>query len=113
MNQTIIKMILEGFITVLVAMAYWAFTKYVKPWLVQNNLVTAAEVAVSAAEAIYGRYNGEAKLNEALSQLKDKGFDINAEEVLNAVKAAWLKLNNEQIEAGVKSADESGATVAE
>lgn len=107
---TITKIIIEGVFSVLFALMYIAFNKYLKPWLIQNNLVTAAQVAVQAAEAMYGRYNGEQKLRQALSQLKKNGFDIEADDVLSAVQAAWSKLNIDQIAAGIKEADKEKET---
>ena len=96
------KIILEAVITLAVCLAWYAWQKYVKPWLTQHRLAEAAEIAVDAAEAIFGRYHGEEKLQEALEQLEAAGFDITAEDVLNAVKAAWQRLNTSQIAAGEK-----------
>lgn len=63
------------------------------PWLKQKNLYDAAVIAVNAAEAFYGRYKGEEKLEAALQILKDKGYEVNSEEVKNAVQAAWKQLD--------------------
>ena len=52
------KYILEAVITLVVCLGWYAWQKYVKPWLEQHRLVEAAEVAVDAAEAIFGRYHG-------------------------------------------------------
>lgn len=76
--------------------------KYVLPWIETNHLMEAATVAVQAAQAIFGRYNGEAKLQAALEQLKNDGWDIESEKVMNALRAAWQNLNLMQIESGVK-----------
>lgn len=99
----IIRIVLEAAITIVIALSVFAFNKYMKPWLVENNLMGAAEIAVRAAEAMWGRYNGKDKLETALAQLSHKGFDITAQEVLAAVNAAWQKLNSQQIASGEKT----------
>lgn len=96
------KILMEVVITIAVALVWYAWVKYVKPWIETNHLMAAAEIAVSAAEAMYGRYHGEQKLKEALNQLKDSGWDIEADDVLNAVRAAWQRMNTSQIAAGEK-----------
>lgn len=106
MTSEIILILIRAGAMIIFALLSWLFTKYVKPWLIQNNLVTAAKVAVEAAEAIYGRYNGEEKLKEALNQLKAKGFDVEAEEVLNAVLAAWFEMNTSQLISGEKELED-------
>jgi hypothetical protein len=75
------------------------------PWLKTHHLLELAQTAVNYAEAAIGRFNGEKKLEMALEFLKTKGYDINSEEVLAAVKAAWEGLDLEQIAAGVKNAE--------
>lgn len=101
MNE-IIRIVLEAAITIVIALSVFAFNKYMKPWLIENNLIGAAEIAVRAAEAMWGRYNGKQKLATALEQLANKGFDITADWVIAAVNAAWQKLNSEQIASGQK-----------
>lgn len=80
--------------------------KYVVPWLRENHQLIAAQIAVEAAEAAFGRYNGEEKWRAALESLKQKGFNINSEEVIAAVKAAWKQLDQKQLTAGEKVVDE-------
>ena len=99
------KIIMEIIITVAVAAVWYAWTKYIKPWLETNHLMAAATIAVSAAEALYGRYHGAEKLEVALVQLKEAGWDITRDDVLNAVRAAWQKMNTSQIAAGEKEAN--------
>lgn len=94
--------IFEALAILLVTLCWFAWNKYVKPWLVSHHLYEAATIAVSAAEAIYGRYNGDQKLEEALEQLRKAGWDVSSASVINAVKAAWQKLNTSQIAAGEK-----------
>lgn len=78
---------------------------YVKPWLAQRNLTEAAEIVVNAVEAILGRHLGEEKWELALKKMEEMGFDIDEEAVLDALRAAWQKLNTNQIAAGVKDPD--------
>lgn len=79
------------------------------PWLKQHNLLVAAQVALEYAEAVVGRFNGEEKLKLALTVLESKGWDIDSDTVLQAVKAKWLELNLAQVAAGVKEAVNSEA----
>lgn len=98
------KIIMEIIITIAVAAVWYVWHHYIKPWLETNHLMAAATIAVSAAEALYGRYHGAEKLDAALAQLKEAGWDITREDVLNAVRAAWQKMNTSQIAAGEKEA---------
>lgn len=82
------------------------FAKYVVPWQKENHLLAAAQVAVQAAEAMYGRYNGEEKWKAAQQSMKDNGFNIDSTKVYNALKAAWKKLDLEQIASGEKEIKE-------
>ena len=80
--------------------------RYVKPWLEQRKLTEAAQIVVDAVEALLGRYCGAEKWKLALQKMDDRGFHTNSEQVLDALKAAWNKLDISQIEAGVKAADD-------
>ena len=63
------------------------------PWLKSKKLYDAAVVAVDAAEALYGRYHGEEKLEAALAYMTEKGFKVDSAEVLRAIQAAWKNLD--------------------
>ena len=63
------------------------------PWLKSKKLYDAAVVAVDAAEALYGRYHGEEKLEAALAYMAEKGFKVDSAEVLRAIQAAWKNLD--------------------
>lgn len=76
------------------------------PWLKSKNLYEAAVIAVNSAEALYGRYNGDKKLEAALEILKGKGYKIENEDVINAVKAAWKQLDIAMYNDGEKIAPE-------
>lgn len=100
-----------GFVaSVILALIVFVMKKYVIPivipWLQEKNLMGVATAAVRAAEAYFGRFLGEEKWQYAIESLKRKGFDINEESVIEALKAAWKTLDIEQIAAGIKQADE-------
>ena len=76
-----------------------------KPFLVKQNLNVLAEIAVYAVEAEWSRGNGEKKLQATLDRMKDSGYDVNSQAVIDAIKAAWYKLNLEMIDSGEKKPD--------
>ena len=100
-----------GILSALGALATWAMKSYVVPWLQdvavpwlkQKNLLEAAKVAVQYAEGVVGRFNGEEKLQLALTIMESRGW-IKSDEVLQALKAKWVELDLAQITAGVKGA---------
>lgn len=109
---TLVTQIVVWVIGAFAAVAAWALKKYlypwfltvVVPWLKTHNLVSLAEMAVKYAEAELGRYAGEEKWKLAIALMKAKGFDVDSEEVIAALKAAWETLDLQQIAAGVKTA---------
>jgi hypothetical protein len=115
--STLITQAVVWAIGALAAVAAWALKKYVYPWfltavvpwLKTHNLVAVAEIAVKYAEAELGRYTGEEKWELAIELMKAKGFDVDSNEVVAALKAAWETLDLQQISAGVK--DATNATV--
>ena len=110
--STLLTQIVVWAIGALAAVAAWALKKYiypwfltaVVPWLKTHNLVTVAELAVKYAEAELGRYTGTEKWKLAIALMQAKGFDVDSDEVIAALKAAWETLDLEQIEAGIKTA---------
>ncbi len=101
--------VLCGILSALGALATWAAKSYVVPWLKdvavpwlkQRNLLTAAQVAVEYAEGVVGRFNGEEKLQLALTIMESRGW-VKSDEVLQVLKAKWVELDLQQIAAGVK-----------
>lgn len=85
------------------AMLARVWTRYVRPWLEKRDMIDAAKIAVEAAEAMLGRYLGENKWAYALNRMKDMGFNIESEVVLDAMKAAWKQLDLKQLASGEKS----------
>ena len=82
------------------------WVKYVKPWLEQRDLTDAAKIIVEAVEAIFGRYCGEQKWQAALEKMVERGFNIDRDIVLDALKAAWKQLDMAMIAAGEKKINE-------
>lgn len=91
--------------------AAWCWRRWVRPWLEQRELTEAAEIVVWAVEAIMGRYCGEEKWYAALERMKERGWNIDSQEVLDALKSAWKALDLKQIISGEK--DELDAQMGE
>lgn len=107
MDYTQIIVSVIGLIAVVVSgFGGYVIRKYINPWLKEHRLEAAAEIVVNAVEALLGRYLGEEKWELALEKMKERGWDIDSEEVLDALRSAWENLNLKQIEAGVKYPDE-------
>lgn len=60
----------------------------------QEELLKWVKIAVAAAEQIYKQNDGELKKQTVLAYLKEKGYDIDAKEIDNAVEAAVIELHN-------------------
>lgn len=96
--------------TIIVVATIWAITAiagrlwvcFIRPWLDQHHLNEAATIAVQAAEALVGRYHGEDKLRNVMDQLASVGFNVDSQIVIDAVLAAWQRLNMDMISAGIK-----------
>lgn len=106
MDWTDILVALIGLLgTVLTVVITHCLKTYVNPWLEQHDLTEAAEIVVNAVEALLGRYTGDDKWQLALEKMEALGWNVDAQQVIDALKAAWQKLNLKQIEAGVKDAE--------
>lgn len=79
---------------------------YIKPWLDQRGLTDAARIVVEAVEAIFGRYCGQEKWKAALEKMVERGFNINSDIVLDALRAAWKQLDLSMIASGEKRLNE-------
>ena len=106
--------LVAGVIVAVVALTYLvvilAWRHYVRPWLITKgvtNVDELADMAVRAVEALIGAGHGEEKWKMALEKLSQMGLDVNADVVLDAVKAAWYKLNLQQILAGIKEPEKN------
>ena len=78
------------------------WVQQVRPWLEQRNLGDAARIVVDAVEALLGRYCGEDKWELALQKMAERGFNIDSDAVMDALRAAWKELDLQQIMAGEK-----------
>lgn len=78
------------------------WVKYVRPWLEQRDLSDAARIVVDAVEALLGRYCGEDKWRMALEKMQARGFNVDEEQVVDALHAAWYQLNQAMILSGEK-----------
>ena len=73
------------------------WVKYVRPWLEQRSLSDAAKIVVDAVEALLGRYCGEDKWRMALRKMQERGFNVDEDQVVDALHAAWYQLNQAMI----------------
>lgn len=73
------------------------WVKYVRPWLEQRSLSDAARIVVDAVEALLGRYCGEDKWRMALRKMQERGFNVDEDQVVDALHAAWYQLNQAMI----------------
>lgn len=112
MTYIVVSVILL-FGAILTALASYAWSKWVQPWIEEHQLEEEAAIVVNAVEAILGRYQGQAKWEMALKKMQERGWNIDVQEVIDALKAAWQLLDLKQIEAGVKEPEsvETGEVV--
>ena len=86
----------------LIALAGAIATRYLVPWLREKlgqertaRLMYCAGIAVHAAEQMFSqRGTGTEKLNYALKYLRDRGFDLSADELRAAVEAAVHEMSS-------------------
>lgn len=88
--------------TALSALLGRVWVRYVKPWLEKRDLTDAAKIVVEAVEALLGRYCGAEKWQLALEKMQDRGFNIDNDVVLDALRAAWKQLDMAMIASGEK-----------
>lgn len=79
-----------------------AWLHYIGPWLANKGLSEAAKGVVYAVEALLGPKCGEQKWIEALNKMAELGYDVDVQEVVDALKAAWKQLDLQQMIAGEK-----------
>lgn len=90
-----------------IALAAALLSVFAIPWIknkvgAQNmdQLLAWVEIAVSAAEQLYDAAHGSEKKEYVLKFLEDKGYDVDTEEIDNAIEAAVLHLHNQLYGAG-------------
>lgn len=88
--------------TALSALIGRVWVRYVRPWLEQRDLTDAAKIVVEAVEALLGRYCGEDKWKLALEKMQERGFSIDSDIVMDALRSAWKRLDIDQMASGEK-----------
>lgn len=88
--------------TALSALLARVWVRWVRPWLEKRDLTDAAKIVVEAVEALLGRYCGAEKWQLALKKMEDRGFNIDSEVVMDALRSAWKQLDMAMIAAGEK-----------
>lgn len=91
-------------------LAGFAWKMFIAPKIPETTLSTlqkVANIAVYAAEAIWGRGFGEEKFTEALKIVQDflakYKIKFDSETIIAAIKGEWLKMDQEQIRDGIKN----------
>ena len=84
------------------ALGTYFVKRYLIPWLEEKKLMDVACIVVDSVEALFGRYNGLVKWEEAIARMQQRGFNVDSGEVIDALMAAWQDLDLRQHAAGVK-----------
>lgn len=87
---------------ILLALFSYIGKKYMAPWVKENRLTGLVYELVRAAEARFGRNQGETKLRQVFDWLRAKGINADDDAVIQAVMAAWQDLDFEMISLGLK-----------
>ena len=84
----------------IIALAVAIITAFVIPWFKskttaqeREELLAWVDIAVAAAQQMYHHLDGSARLEYAMSFLKEKGYDVDDDIIRDAVEAAVLKLH--------------------
>ncbi|NBI08572.1 holin [Colidextribacter sp. OB.20] len=93
--------VINAFIALVAAL----ITAFVIPWIKRNTsakdreeLLKWVEIAVMAAQQLHYQLDGEERKKYVLDFLAQKGYDVESEEIENAIEAAVLKLHQEMEE---------------
>lgn len=92
--------ILQAVIGLIAALVTYKLIPWISARTTQTqraNLAAAARVAVFAAEQLYGAGGGEDKLAYALTKLRSKGFDLDADTLREAVEAAVYAMSHADV----------------
>lgn len=89
-------------INAVIALIAALVSAFVIPWIKKKAAACDLEqmekwtsIAVSAAEQLFKSTQAEEKKKYVLKYMASKGYDINTEDVENAIEAAVLSLHNE------------------
>ena len=85
-----------------IALLAAVITIFVIPWLKgklsaqdMTDFLRWVEIGVAAAQQMYHQLDGAKRLEYVMEFLSAKGYDVDREEVRNAIEAAVLKLHKE------------------
>lgn len=88
-------------VNAVIALVALLITAFVIPWLKKKaagcdmeKLLSWVNIAVAAAEQLYTTVQGDEKKQYALDFLKAKGYEVDSEDINNAIEAAVLELHN-------------------
>lgn len=97
-----IKMELTDIICAVITLLAAIMTATVVPWLKEklsvqerNELFKWVEIAVMAAQQLYHNLDGNMRKEYVVRFLESKGYDVDTQEVDNAIEAAVLKLHQQ------------------
>ena len=88
---------------VIMACAYYVWRRYLRGYIESMGLKTDADTVVRAVEALFGRGNGSTKWAQALEWMNARGWNVDENQVQEALKAAWQIMNTEMLASGEKS----------
>lgn len=88
--------IIEALVAVLAAV----IVRYLVPWIKgkttdtqREQMLAWVEIAVTAAQQLYHQADGTARKEYVKAFLASKGYDVDGEEIDNAIEAAVLRLH--------------------
>ena len=90
--------VFTAFIALLVALLSCFVIPWIKTKVSTNELAEMlkwVEIAVMAAQQLYHDLSGSDRLEYALDFLKEKGYDVENDEIRNAIEAAVLQLHQQ------------------
>lgn len=106
---------LTSVVEAVIALAVSVITVFVIPWLSgkitaqeREELLKWVDIAVAAAQQLYYKLDGEARLNYALALLEEQGYDVDDGAVVDAVEAAVLKLHRQLKGSGICEDEHEG-----
>lgn len=87
-----------------VALIAAIITAFVVPWIKRKTtehdreeMLKWVDIAVAAAQQLFHELEGEKRKEYVRQFLKDKGYDVDTQEVDNAIESAVLKLHQSLI----------------
>lgn len=90
--------VLSGVVTLLTAIAASVLVPWLKGKLSQQRLTELlnwVDIAVQAAQQLYHTQKGSKRKEYVLQFLRDKGYDVDTQEMDSVIEAAVLKLHHQ------------------